>query len=40
VDGFTELLITLRGQFRGDLDMMLVLAIIGSRTLPSRRHPV
>jgi hypothetical protein len=37
VDGFTELLITLRGQFRGDLDMMLVLAIIGSRTLPSRR---
>lgn len=37
VDGFTELLITLRRQFRGDLDMMLVLAIIGSRTLPSRR---
>lgn len=37
VDGFTELLITLRGQFRGDLDMMLVLAIIGSRTLPPRR---
>lgn len=37
VDAFTELLITLRRQFRGDLDMMLVLAIIGSRTLPSRR---
>lgn len=37
VDGFTELLITLRRQFRGDLDLVLVLAIIGSRTLPSRR---
>lgn len=37
VQGFTELLIALRRHFRGDLDLMLVLAVIGSRTLPSRR---
>lgn len=37
VEQFTELLITLRRQFGGDLDRMLVLAIIGSRTLPPRR---
>lgn len=37
VEGFTELLITLRRHFRGDLDLMLVLAVIGSRTLPLRR---
>ncbi len=37
VEAFTELLITLRRHFRGDLDLMLVLAVIGSRTLPPRR---
>jgi hypothetical protein len=35
--GFTELLIVMRKHFGGDLDLMLVLAIVGSRTLPSRR---
>jgi hypothetical protein len=37
VDQFTTLLIALRKQFGGDLDRMLVLAVIGSRTLPARR---
>lgn len=37
VQEFAELLIALRRQFRGDLDLMLVLAVIGSRTLPARR---
>lgn len=37
VEHFTELLIALRRQFDGDLDLMLVLAIIGLRTLPARR---
>jgi biotin operon repressor len=37
VQEFSALLITLRRHFGGDLDRMLVLAIIGSRTLPSRR---
>lgn len=37
VDRFTELLIELRRHFHGDLDRMLVLAIVGSRTLPDRR---
>ena len=37
VEHFTELLIALRQQFGGDLDRMLVLAIIGTRTLPHRR---
>jgi DNA-binding MarR family transcriptional regulator len=37
VERFTELLITLRRHFGGDLDLMLVLAIIGSRTLHARR---
>ena len=37
VEAFTELLITLRRQFGGDLDRMLVLAVIGSRTLHRRR---
>jgi len=37
VEGFTQLLIDLRRHFGGDLDRMLVLAIIGSRTLPRRR---
>jgi DNA-binding MarR family transcriptional regulator len=32
-DAFCELLVRLRRQFGGDLDRMLVLAIIGSRTL-------
>lgn len=34
---FAELLIALRRHFLGDLDLMLVLAVIGSRTLPARR---
>ena len=37
VEHFTELLITLRREFDGDLDRMLVLAVIGLRTLPARR---
>lgn len=37
VERFSELLITLRRHFDGDLDRMLVLAIIGSRTLHARR---
>lgn len=37
VEEFTRLLITLRAQFGGDLDRMLVLAVIGLRTLPARR---
>ncbi|MBF0255171.1 MAG: helix-turn-helix domain-containing protein [Gammaproteobacteria bacterium] len=37
VQHFTELLIRLRQGFAGDLDLMLILAIIGSRTLPCRR---
>ncbi|KAA6184488.1 hypothetical protein F2Q65_12305 [Thiohalocapsa marina] len=37
VEEFTALLIALRRQFGGDLDRMLVLAIIGSRTLSRRR---
>jgi hypothetical protein len=35
-DAFSELLVTLRQQFDGDLDRMLVLAIIGSRHLARR----
>ncbi len=34
VEGFTRLLILLRKQFEGDLDMMLVMAVIGEATLP------
>lgn len=37
VEEFSALLIALRRHFGGDLDRMLVLAIIGSRTLPRRR---
>ncbi len=37
VEGFSELLIRLRRHFGGDLDRMLVLAVIGTRTLPQRR---
>ena len=37
VNSFAELMITLRKHFRGDLDLLLVIAVIGSRTLPSRR---
>jgi hypothetical protein len=36
-DAFCELLVGLRRQFGGDLDRMLVLAIIGSRTLARGR---
>lgn len=36
-DAFCELLVLLRRQFGGDLDRMLVLAIIGSRTLSRGR---
>jgi hypothetical protein len=36
-DAFCELLVSLRRQFDGDLDRMLVLAIIGSRTLARGR---
>ena len=37
VEHFTELLIALRRHFDGDLDRMLVLAVIGLRTMPARR---
>ncbi|MCF8014711.1 MAG: helix-turn-helix domain-containing protein [Chromatiaceae bacterium] len=36
-DAFAELLVMLRRHFGGDLDRMLVLAIIGARTLARRR---
>ena len=36
VEHFTELLIVLRRHFDGDLDRMLVMAIIGLRTMPAR----
>ncbi|NHA14035.1 MarR family transcriptional regulator [Thioalkalivibrio sp. XN279] len=37
VEHFTELLIALRREFNGDLDRMLVLGVIGMRTLPPQR---
>lgn len=37
VDALCELLIVLRQQFFGDLDLMLILAIIGSRARPARQ---
>ena len=37
VEALCELLIILRQQFLGDLDLMLILAIISSRTLPARQ---
>jgi DNA-binding MarR family transcriptional regulator len=37
VEQFTQMLITLRHEFGGDLDRMLVLAVIGLRTLPPHR---
>jgi predicted Rossmann fold nucleotide-binding protein DprA/Smf involved in DNA uptake len=37
VEHFTELLITLRREFGGDLDRMLVLAVVGMRSLPPQR---
>lgn len=37
VEELCELLIVLRKQFFGDLDLMLIMAIIGSRTLPARQ---
>ena len=37
VDALCELLIVLRKQFSGDLDLMLILAIISSRALPTRQ---
>lgn len=37
VEQFCELLVTLRRIFGGDLDLMLVLAVIGSRTVPRGR---
>ncbi|MBR9856251.1 MAG: hypothetical protein GYB38_00935 [Gammaproteobacteria bacterium] len=36
VEALTELLIQLRQQFDGDLDLMLILGIIGTRTQPAR----
>ena len=36
-DAFCELIVSLRRHFGGDLDRMLVLAIIGSRTLSRGR---
>lgn len=37
--GFTQLLIDLRKRFDGDLDLALVLAVIGSRTQPDSWTP-
>jgi predicted transcriptional regulator len=39
VEGFTRLLILLRQQFDGDLDMLLVIAVIGEATLPKHLLP-
>jgi hypothetical protein len=39
LEGFTQLLIQLRDRFDGDLDLVLVLAVIGSRTQPERWSP-
>jgi predicted transcriptional regulator len=39
VEGFTQLLILLRQQFDGDLDMLLVMAVIGEATLPKHLLP-
>ena len=39
VEGFTRLLILLRQQFDGDLDMLLVMAVIGEATLPKHLLP-
>ena len=39
VEGFTRLLILLRQQFEGDLDMLLVMAVIGEATLPRHLLP-
>jgi len=39
VEGFTRLLILLRHQFDGDLDMLLVMAVIGEATLPKHSLP-
>ncbi|WP_205340486.1 DeoR family transcriptional regulator [Denitrificimonas caeni] len=37
IEGLCELLILLRQQCFGDLDLMLILAIVGSRALPARQ---
>ncbi|WP_159089224.1 hypothetical protein [Tateyamaria sp. Alg231-49] len=37
--GFTRLLVQLRARFDGDLDLMLVLAVIGDRTRPEEWTP-
>lgn len=37
VEAFTELLIKLRRSFDGDIDRMIVLAVIGARTMPLSR---
>jgi hypothetical protein len=39
LDGFTRLLVQLRTRFDGDLDLALVLAVIGGRTQPERWTP-
>jgi len=39
LEGFTHLLVQLRTRFDGDLDLLLVLAVIGSRTRPERWSP-
>lgn len=37
IEALCELLIVLRQQFQGDLDLMLILAIISSRAMPARQ---
>ena len=39
LEGFTRLLVQLRKRFDGDLDLALVLAVIGSRTQPKHWTP-
>jgi hypothetical protein len=39
LSGFTDLLVRLRAEFDGDLDLMLVLAVIADRTRPDRWTP-
>ena len=39
LSGFTQLLTQLRNRFDGDLDLMLILAVIGDRTRPEHWSP-
>lgn len=40
IEALCELLIVLRQQLQGDLDLMLILAIISSRAMPARQGQI